>query len=80
MARQVPLGREALFGLGEAEIVADQVHQVGGILAVVDGEGGIEPDALGVFAQQPRADGVEGAGPGKASVSASGALAQHLRR
>ena len=43
----------------------DQVHQVGGILAVVDGEGGIEPDLLGIFAQQPRADGVERAGPGQ---------------
>ncbi|MGY3420306.1 hypothetical protein ACVWZW_000781 [Bradyrhizobium sp. F1.13.4] len=43
----------------------DQVHQVGGILAVVDGEGRIDADPLGIFAQQPRADAVEGAGPGK---------------
>ena len=50
----------------QTELVAHQVHQVGGVLAVVDGEGAVEPDALGVFAQQPRADGVERAGPGEA--------------
>ena len=42
-----------------------QVHQVGRILAVVDGEGRIEPDRAGVLAQQPRADAVERAGPGE---------------
>ena len=44
--------------------MADQIHQVGGVLAIVDREGAIEPDLLGVFAQQPGADRVEGAGPG----------------
>ena len=47
------------------ELVAHDGHQVRGILAVVDGEGRIEADALGVLAQQPRADAVEGAGPGQ---------------
>ena len=45
--------------------MAHQVHQVGGVLAVVDGEGRSRPMSLGVFAQQPRADAVEGAGPGE---------------
>ena len=54
-----------LSGLREAELVPDEVHQVGGILAVVDGEGRVEADLLGIFAQQPRADAVEGAGPGQ---------------
>ena len=58
----------------------DQVHQVGGIFAVVDREGGIEPDLLGIFAQQPRADAVEGAGPGQRVGHDAGIVAQHLAR
>jgi hypothetical protein len=47
--------------------VPDQVHQVGGILAVMDGEGRLQSDLAGVFPQQPRADGVEGTGPAQRS-------------
>ena len=36
-----------------------QIHQIGGIFSIVDGEGGIDPDLVGVFAQQPSADTVE---------------------
>ena len=43
----------------------DQIHQIGGIFAIVDGEGGIDPDLVGVFAQQPSADTMERAGPGQ---------------
>ena len=63
------LGRKPALGLGESLLVPDQVHQVGGILAVVDRELGIEADLVGVVAQQPRADAVEGAGPGQARRS-----------
>ncbi len=56
-------GWKAFLGFGETEIVADEVHQVGRILAIVDGEGGHEPDRFGIFAQQPRANGVERSGP-----------------
>ena len=63
MARQVPLVGKAALGLRQAELVPDEVHQVGGILAVVDGEGRIEADLPGIVAQQPRADAVEGARP-----------------
>ena len=59
------LGRKAALGLRQAALVPDQVDQVGGILAVVDGEGRVDADPLGIFAQQPRADAVEGAGPGE---------------
>ena len=52
----------------------DQIHQVGGILAVMDGEVGIEPDLVGVVAQQPRADAVESAGPGQRIGHDVGAL------
>ena len=57
------LGGKAAFLGRETEIVADQIHQVGGILAVMDGESRVQSDLGGVFPQQPRADGVEGAGP-----------------
>jgi len=53
------LGRETFFGFGKSEIVQHQVHQVGGIFAVMDGELAIEPNMLGVFAQEPCADGVK---------------------
>ena len=38
------LAWEALLGLGQPELVPDQIEQVGGILAVEDGEGGIEAE------------------------------------
>ena len=59
------LGGEALLGVRQAKLVADEVHQVRRILAVVDGEGRVEPDRAGIFAQQPRPDAMERAGPGK---------------
>lgn len=42
-----------------------KIHQVRGIIAVVNGKGGIEPDLFGIHAQQPGADAVESPGPGK---------------
>ena len=73
------LGREALLGPGKSEVVADQVHQVGGILAVVDGEGAREPDVLGVLAQQPRADGMERSRPHRLGRAAAPPRARPLR-
>ncbi len=58
-------GRKALLGSGKSKIVTDQIHQVRRILAIVDGEAGRKPDRFGVFAQQPRAYGVERPGPGE---------------
>ncbi len=60
-----PLRREALMRLREAELVPGEVHEVGRILAVMDGEIRIEPRRLRIVAQQPRPHGVEGAGPGE---------------
>jgi hypothetical protein len=34
----------------------DHLDQIGRVLAVVDGEGGIKSDPIGVFAQQAGAD------------------------
>jgi hypothetical protein len=41
----------------------DQVHQVGGVFAVVNGERRVKPYPFGIFPQKTRADRVEGAGP-----------------
>ena len=79
MARQVPLVGKAAFGLRQAELVPDEVHQVGGVFAVMDREGRVEPDLVGILAQQPRADAVERARPGQRVGHDAGALAQHLR-
>ena len=73
------LGGKAALGLRQAALVPDQIHQVGGILAVVDGEGWIDADPLGIFAQEARADAVERAGPGEGVAHDRGVvLAQHL--
>ena len=61
-----PLAGEPALGLREPELVPDAVHQVGGVAAVVHGEGGVEAERRGMFAQDADADAVEGAGPGKA--------------
>ena len=56
-----PLGRKALARLGESRLVPRPVHEVGRVLAVVDGELRIEAETRRIFAQEPRADGVKGA-------------------
>ena len=67
---------EAALGARQAEAVPNHVHQVGGVAAVVDGEGGIEADLGGVVAQDAGADGVEGAGPGEAGGQGGGLVAE----
>ena len=57
--------RKALVRLRQAQFLAHQVHQVFGVSAVDDGECWRQADARRVVAQQARADGVEGPGPGK---------------
>ena len=58
-----PLLGEPLVGLGQAQLGADDVQQVLGIGAVVDGEIGRQADGLAVAAQQPRGDGMKSAAP-----------------
>ena len=48
---------------GQALVLPHQAHEVFGIAAVEDGEGIGQTDARRVFAQQARADAMEGAGP-----------------
>ena len=73
-------GREAAFGLREALLMPDQVHEVGGVFAVVNREGGVQADLFGVLAQQPGADAVVGAGPGQRVRHDPGVVAHHLAR
>ena len=65
-----PLVGKAALGLGKSELVPNQIHQVGGILTIVDGEIAVKSDLCGIFAQQPGADRMECAGPGEPSVGA----------
>ena len=76
----MPLVGKRLSVLRQAELVPDQIHQVGRILAVVDGEVGVEADLLGIFAQQPRADAVERAGPGERVASCARVRCPDIRR
>ena len=75
-----PFGREAALGLREAFLMPDKVHEVGGVLAVVNRKGGIQADLLGIFAQQPGADAVIGSGPGQRVRHHAGIVAHHLAR
>ena len=56
------------------------IRRVGEILAIVDRERAVEADLVGIFAQEPRANAVEGARPGQCIGHDGGTLARHLRR
>ena len=55
-----------------------EVHQVGRVLAIVDGEGRIETDLIGVVAKESCTDAVEGAGPGQRIGQGASIIAQDL--
>jgi hypothetical protein len=59
------LERKAFCPGRQTEPMADQIHQVGRVLSVMDGERRIEADAARVLAQQACTDAVESAGPGQ---------------
>ncbi len=58
----------------------NKVHQISGVFAVVDCKSGVETDPVGIFAQQPRTDAVEGAGPGEGVGHDAGLVAHDLAR
>ena len=64
--------REAALELREPQVMAHQVHQVGGIFAIVNSEARLESDHLRVFAQQPRANAMERACPGEGGSVGAG--------
>ena len=72
------LERKARVGLRQTLLVAQQAEQVFAVAAVGNGEGRVQADARRVVAQQPRADAVEGAGPGQGGRRLRGAEAQRL--
>ncbi len=79
MERQVPLVGKRLSVLENPFLfVPDQIHQVGGIFAVVDRKSGVKADLVGMVAQQTRADAVEGAGPGQLIRHDGGIVAHDL--
>jgi hypothetical protein len=61
-------------------IVPHQIHQVGGILAVMDGELAVEPNMLGIFAQKPRANGVKRPGPAQGICRDPGLVWENISR
>ncbi len=73
------LGREPARRLGEAKFMTGEVHQIGGIFPVMDREIRIEPDLLGVVAQDARANPVERAGPCERVGHGAGARSHRLR-
>src|SRR5581483_7928198 len=58
------------------QLVPHQVHEVGRVLAVVDGEARIEADRVRMHPEQPGADGVEGAGPNEPAATPGASLAE----
>ena len=58
--------------------MADEVHEIGGVLAVVDRKRRIKPDLQRIVAQQTRADAVERAGPGQRIGDYRCVAAEHL--
>jgi hypothetical protein len=57
------LGWKPAFGLREAALMPDQIHQVRRVLAIVNRKGWIEADLIGVFAEQSGTDTMESTGP-----------------
>jgi hypothetical protein len=56
----------------------DQIDQIGRVFTVVNGEGGIDSDLVGVFAQEPSTDTVERSSPGQRIDDGAGAAAHNL--
>ena len=59
--------RKALLDFREAELVAQHVHQIGGVAAIEHAEARVETDGGGMAANQSIRDRVKGAGPGDAA-------------
>jgi hypothetical protein len=53
-------------------------HQVGRVFPIVDGEGWVQSDLVGIFAKQPRTDTVEGADPAQRIGHDAGTGAKNL--
>jgi hypothetical protein len=56
----------------------DQIHQIGGILAIMDRERRLESNLASIIAQEPRTDAVERSGPGECVRHDAGAIPHRL--
>ena len=70
--------RKTALGLRQTKLMPDQIHQIGGILAIMDRERRIESNLAGIVAQEPRSDPVERPGPGECVRHDAGAVPHHL--
>ena len=60
--------------------VPTQVHQVGRVFAIVDGERRVKTDLIGIIAEETCADAVERAGPGQRIGHDASIVAHDLAR
>jgi hypothetical protein len=70
-------GRESSFRFREPELVPKKIQEIGGVLAVMDRKGRIKSNLIGIAAQQPGADRMEGAGPAQGFGHTGRALSDH---
>ena len=71
--------REALLGLRKPELVAQHVHEIGGVSAVEHAEARVQADSGGVAANQAVGDRVKRAGPGDADRGLTPAFGYGIR-
>src|SRR5262249_12231773 len=57
------LHRKAFLRLGETEVVANEIHQIGGILAIVNCEGSVQANGVGTLAEEARTNRVKPSRP-----------------
>jgi len=60
--------------------VAREVHEIGGVIAIMDGEGRVKPDLDGMFEQEARTNAMKGAGPGESIPGTTGIGAEDARQ
>ena len=58
-------------------MVPQKIQEIGGVLAVMDRKGRIKSNLIGIAAQQPGTDRMEGAGPAQCFGHTGGALSDH---
>src|SRR4029434_9688429 len=73
------LRRKALLRLGETEVVANEIHQIGGILAIVNCEGSVQPNGVGILAEEACTNRVKRSRPDDRSSHCLRALVHDIR-
>jgi hypothetical protein len=60
------------------KLMPNKIHQIGGILAIMDRERRLEPNLLGIVAQEPCANPMERPGPDECVRHDTGAIPHHV--